>query len=90
MTSNLNIDAIDKILTNLVDDWQNWLHNGKPGEGRILLIEAKQAIQQELLKARIDELGKFSNGLQMRHYETDIYIDDRIADLQAKLKGDDK
>jgi len=50
------------------------------------LEEAKQAIQQELLKARIDELGKFSNGLQMRHYETDIYIDDRIADLQAKLK----
>ena len=50
------------------------------------LAEIKQAIQQELLKARIDELGKFSNGLQMRHYETDIYIDDRIADLQKELK----
>ena len=54
------------------------------------LNKVSEAIQQELLKARIDELGKFSNGLQMRHYETDIYIDDRIADLQAKLKGDDK
>jgi len=50
------------------------------------LNKVSEAIQQELLKARIDELGKFSNGLQMRHYETDIYIDDRIADLQKELK----
>jgi len=51
--------------------------------------EAKrEAIQQELLKARISELE-----LQVNSFKWGAGTDkltDRIADLQAKLKGDDK
>lgn len=54
--------------------------------------EAKQAIQQELLKARIDEISILRNGYGWGDaLETSEYIlDDRLDDLQAKLKGDDK
>ena len=56
------------------------------------LEEAKQAIQQELLKARIDEISILRNGYGWGDaLETSEYIlDDRLDDLQAKLKGDDK
>ena len=57
------------------------------------LPELKQAIQQELLKARISELNKHIawadenvGGITLSRQQ----LDDRIADLQAKLKGDDK
>lgn len=52
------------------------------------LAEIKKAIQQELLKARISELE-----LQVNSFKWGAGTDkltDRIADLQAKLKGDDK
>lgn len=55
--------------------------------------EAKrEAIQQELLKARIDEISILRNGYGWGDaLETSEYIlDDRLDDLQAKLKGDDK
>jgi len=54
--------------------------------------EVKQAIQQELLKARIDEISILRNGYGWGDaLETSEYIlDDRLDDLQAKLKGDDK
>ncbi len=50
--------------------------------------EAKQAIQQELLKARIDEISILRNGYGWGDaLETSEYIlDDRLDDLQAQLK----
>ncbi len=52
------------------------------------LNKVSEAIQQELLKARISELE-----LQVNSFKWGAGTDkltDRIADLQAKLKGDDK
>ena len=51
------------------------------------LAEIKQAIQQELLKARIDEISILRNGYGWGDaLETSEYIlDDRLDDLQAKL-----
>jgi hypothetical protein len=57
-----------------------------------LTEEAKARVQQELLKARIDEISILRNGYGWGDaLETSEYIlDDRLDDLQAKLKGDDK
>lgn len=52
--------------------------------------EAKQAIQQELLKARIDELEHIEDKHKVRLWFDGFYgVDDRITNLQAKLKGDE-
>lgn len=44
--------------------------------------EVEQAIQQELLKARIDELNRYDT-------DEDMYKTLRTVYLQAKLKGDE-
>jgi len=53
--------------------------------------EAKrEAIQQELLKARIDELEHIEDKHKVRLWFDGFYgVDDRITNLQAKLKGDE-
>lgn len=45
---------------------------------------AKQAIQQELLKARLNELVKLKDAHSITIF--DEYLENHIADLQAKLK----
>jgi len=46
------------------------------------LNKVSEAIQQELLKARIDELNRYDT-------DEDMYKTLRTVDLQAKLKGDE-
>ena len=78
---------IDEILTNLDIKYSYWAKcDTAYMQGYV--AEAKQAIQQELLKARIDEISILRNGYGWGDaLETSEYIlDDRIADLQAKLK----
>lgn len=48
--------------------------------------DLKQAIQQELLKARIDELENVNHFINTGGESFMDYYTDRIADLQAKLK----
>lgn len=83
-----NIDEIDLIITTRVYKDLPGLNGVEINMRAKLTEEAKARVQQELLKARIDEL---ENTLP---YFTDnaiiTYYKDRIADLQAKLKGDDK
>lgn len=56
--------------------------------------EAKrEAIQQELLKARIETLKEVISVDKWYYNEDALFVADvnnRIANLQAKLKGDDK
>lgn len=52
MTDNQSVE-LDEILTNLVSDWQDWLHNGKPGEGAELIKQSKAQLNQLLIKERI-------------------------------------
>jgi hypothetical protein len=88
MTSNSNIDDLFPCISCGV--------NADPADGFGKCTcgnEAKrEAIQQELLKARIDEISILRNGYGWGDaLETSEYIlDDRLDDLQAKLKGDDK
>ena len=83
--SNSNIDEIlDELVFQCesnrdmgTSNWENYIH----GE---IKPKAKQAIQQELLKARIDELEKL-----IKVHGNIIYkenITGIIAGLQAKLK----
>lgn len=52
------------------------------------LNKVSEAIQQELLKARIDELEHIEDKHKVRLWFDGFYgVDDRITDLQAKLKG---
>ncbi len=81
--SNSNIDDL---LENLIIHTANE-YGGFEGfddeDSRDGFNVAKQAIQQELLKARIDELNRYDT-------DEDMYKTLRTVDLQAKLKGDDK
>lgn len=57
------------------------------------LAEIKKAIQQELLKARIETLKEVISVDKWYYNEDALFVADvnnRIANLQAKLKGDDK
>lgn len=49
----------------------------------VLRADLMQAIQQELLKARIDELSRFGN---QNKRNADIYYNSRKAELQNKLE----
>ena len=92
-----DLDELDKILTNLVDEWQTWLHNGKPGEGRMLIIEAKQAIAEYTDRKVIAELERWLTILEtVKDGENDKTLlistvrrgfQDRLAQLQQP-KGD--
>lgn len=86
--SNSNIDEIDLAITTRIYVDPPGVAGTEINMRAKLTEEAKARVQQELLKARIDEL---ENTLP---YFTDnaiiTYYKDRIADLQAKLKGDDK
>lgn len=91
----MNTSNIDDLLENLIIHTANE-YGGFEGfddeDSRDGFNVAKQAIQQELLKARIDEISILRNGYGWGDaLETSEYIlDDRLDDLQAKLKGDDK
>ena len=56
---------IDEILTDLVDNWVDFLHNGTEGDGIKALEEAKSQISELIReaenKARIDELKKLNH-----------------------------
>jgi polyhydroxyalkanoate synthesis regulator phasin len=83
---NVELDKIDNILTSLVDEWQDWLHNGKPGEGAQLIKEAKQAIQQIVTREEIETLQWVLHQLSFDGSEDDVnYLEKRIAELQAQL-----
>jgi hypothetical protein len=87
--SNSNIEIILMKYATAVLDAKNGVTNPTLGE---MIDPAVEAIQQELLKARIDEISILRNGYGWGDaLETSEYIlDDRLDDLQAKLKGDDK
>jgi hypothetical protein len=87
-----NIDEIDLIITTRVYKDLPGLNGVEINMRAKLTEEAKARVQQELLKARIDEISILRNGYGWGDaLETSEYIlDDRLDDLQAKLKGDDK
>lgn len=106
MTSNSNIEIILIKYATAVLDAKNGVTNPTLGEMIDPAVEAIQQIiearmiefqssleedyEQELLKARIDEISILRNGYGWGDaLETSEYIlDDRLDDLQAKLKGD--
>lgn len=79
MTSNSNIEIILMKYATAVLDAKNGVTNPTLGE---MIDPAVEAIQQELLKARIDELNRYDT-------DEDMYKTLRTVDLQAKLKGDE-
>lgn len=91
------MESVDEILDNLIDNYVE--RDGSFGLSQLTTNKhweevrkiAKQAIQQELLKARIDEISILRNGYGWGDaLETSEYIlDDRLDDLQAKLKGEE-
>jgi hypothetical protein len=93
MSTNSNIDEILNEVAKgaRLDGFHAKVLLAYPNQSDRYMKPAKQAIQQELLKARIDELGLLDKTTKKHIYvESDGYLKDRIADLQAKLKGDDK
>lgn len=56
-----------------------------------LIAEAKASLKQLLIRERIDELGKYQDWLNSEGRiwsERKRFYEDRIAALEAKLKGD--
>ena len=90
--SNSNIDEIDLAITTRIYVDPPGVAGTEINMRAKLTEEAKARVQQELLKARIDEISILRNGYWWGDaLETSKYIlDDRLDDLQAKLKGDDK
>jgi hypothetical protein len=55
-TPNNIDDEVNEVLTDLIDDWQGWLHTGEPGEGAALVKDAKAAVTHLVAKQVLREL----------------------------------
>ena len=89
--SNSNIDEIGKLniekFLNRVAYFNGYDDSDWEKYGSELVDELKQAIQQELLKARIETLEwLLEQEVEFGGLELKQSIKDRIANLQAKLK----
>lgn len=88
-----NIDEIDLIITTRVYKDLPGLNGVEINMRAKLTEEAKARVQQELLKARIETLKEVISVDKWYYNEDALFVADvnnRIANLQAKLKGDDK
>ncbi len=76
-------EQIGDIFASLVDEWQDWLHNGKPGEGAQLIREAKAQLHKLLVAERIKgELKGFDKAFDSHDYDG---LRKYRAELQAQL-----
>lgn len=92
----MNYQYIDEVLIEIGDSfyWEGALDADRWSDKKVKLSELniavaknklKQAIEKELLKARLDELI-WSTGVEYKYDRDRKIIQDRIAELQASLK----
>jgi hypothetical protein len=86
-------ESLDKILIELVEKWAEFMLNGKSPDGAIAIAQAKQAIQQEVLRGRVDELS----GVRLDYgpYQAETFtggkqqgVLNRINELNTLLGGE--
>ena len=87
---------IDEVLTDLVDNWVDFLHNGTEGDGIKALEEAKSQISELIReaenKARIDELKKFAYNTSKMAGDLQLINNriDRLTKLKEEQLGETK